>query len=152
MSTYDYKCQTCGHEESVSQSIGDYVRNPLRPVCQACFPRAWFIVKDDPDFHVDVPYMERCLSVNPAMSGLANALAGDRHYDGMRHSDGTDISSRKKHRDFMKSRGYTTADDFKDTWAKAEKERVQRRMGEAADPDVKKIITEQVMRAVAQSD
>lgn len=50
-------------------------------------------------------------------------LWGDRHYDGLRATDGADISSRKKHREYMKRHGLTTADDFKDTWARAKKER-----------------------------
>ncbi|CAB4166615.1 hypothetical protein UFOVP840_42 [uncultured Caudovirales phage] len=51
------------------------------------------------------------------------SLWGDRHYDGMRASDGADISSRKKHREYMKRHGVTTADDFKDTWARARQQR-----------------------------
>lgn len=92
------------------------------------------------------------LSVVPAMSGLANALAGDRHYDGLRASDGTDISSRTKHREYMKRHGLTTADDFKDTWAKAQREREEYRMGSRVDSELRKEITEQVVKAVAQPD
>lgn len=51
------------------------------------------------------------------------SLWGDRHYDGMRASDGEDISSRKKHREYMKRHGVTTADDFKNTWAQARQQR-----------------------------
>ena len=51
------------------------------------------------------------------------SLWGDRHYDGMRASDGADISSRKKHREYMQRHGVTTADDFKDTWARARQQR-----------------------------
>lgn len=50
-------------------------------------------------------------------------LWGDRHYDGLRATDGEDISSRKKHREYMRRNGLTTADDFKETWARAKKER-----------------------------
>ncbi len=46
-----------------------------------------------------------------------NPLAGDRHYDGMRASDGTDISTRTKHREYMRANGLTTVDDFKNQWA-----------------------------------
>lgn len=52
-----------------------------------------------------------------------SALWGDRSYEGMRAPDGTDISSRTKHREYMKAKGLTTADDFKDTWARAKVER-----------------------------
>lgn len=50
-------------------------------------------------------------------------LWGDRHYDGLRAPDGADISSRKKHREYMKRTGLTTADDFKDTWSRAKEQR-----------------------------
>lgn len=62
----------------------------------------------------------------PAKKGALNHLGslwGDRHYDGMRATDGADISSRKKHRDYMRKMGLTTADDFKSDWAKAKRER-----------------------------
>ena len=52
-----------------------------------------------------------------------SALWGDRNYEGMVAPDGTDISTRTKHRDYMKAAGVTTMDDFKDTWAKAKVER-----------------------------
>ena len=53
----------------------------------------------------------------------AGALWGDRSYDGMRATDGTDISSRTKHREYMKAKGLATVDDFKQTWAKAQEQR-----------------------------
>ena len=52
-----------------------------------------------------------------------DALWGDRHYDGLQAPDGADISSRKKHREYMKRMGYATVDDFKESWAKAKEER-----------------------------
>ena len=52
-----------------------------------------------------------------------SALWGDRSYEGMVAPDGTDISSRTKHREYMKAKGLTTMDDFKDSWAQAKKER-----------------------------
>lgn len=53
----------------------------------------------------------------------SGALWGDRHYAGATAPDGTDISTRSKHREYMKRTGLTTADDFKETWAKAQVER-----------------------------
>jgi hypothetical protein len=47
----------------------------------------------------------------------------DRHYYGLKAPDGTDISSRKKHREYMKRNGLTTVDDFKNTWKEKAKER-----------------------------
>ena len=49
------------------------------------------------------------------------SLWGDRHYDGLRATDGADISTRKKHRDYMRKMGLTTADDYKSDWAKAQR-------------------------------
>jgi hypothetical protein len=50
-------------------------------------------------------------------------LYNDRGYDGLRATDGTDISSRTKHREYMKKNGLTTMDDFKETWAQAAQKR-----------------------------
>jgi hypothetical protein len=54
---------------------------------------------------------------------MHNVLAGDRHYDGLRATDGTPIDSRTKHREYMKRHNLTTVDDFKETWSKAQKQR-----------------------------
>lgn len=59
--------------------------------------------------------------VSPARAD--SALWGDRNYEGLVAPDGTDISSRTKHREYMKAKGLTTMDDFKETWAKAKAER-----------------------------
>lgn len=134
MPTYDYKCQRCGRTESVFQTISEYTRAPARPKC------------------CNFTDMERMLSVVPAMSGLANALAGDRHYEGLRAPDGTDISSRTKHREYMKRTGLTTVDDFKGVWQKAAKEREEFFSGKTVDKELRKEISEQVTKAVAQSD
>lgn len=53
----------------------------------------------------------------------SGALWGDTHYDGMRAPDGADISTRTKHREYMRLNGVTTMDDFTQTWAKAEQKR-----------------------------
>jgi len=52
-----------------------------------------------------------------------NIMVSDNHYEGLRATDGTDISTRKKHRDYMKQHGLTTVDDYKDSWAKKKTER-----------------------------
>lgn len=59
----------------------------------------------------------------PEARADAGALWGDRHYDGMRATDGTDISSRSKHRAYMKANNLTTADDFTQSWDKAREQR-----------------------------
>lgn len=134
MPTYDYKCPDCGREESVFQTIGEYMRSPNRPRCFCGVE------------------MERKLSVTAWMSGgIVNVLAGDRHYDGLRATDGTPIDTRTKHRKYMKENGLAMMDDFKQTWADAAKEREKIRTGEADKKERRAIITEEVMKAVAQS-
>ena len=76
---------------------------------------------------------------------IHNALAGDRHYDGLRATDGTPIDSRSKHREYMKRMGVTTADDFQQTWAKAEKQRAEYRAGQRGA-----VTREDVARAMHQ--
>lgn len=53
----------------------------------------------------------------------SGALWGDRSYDGLRASDGSDISTRTKHREYMKANNLATADDFKQSWAQAREQR-----------------------------
>ena len=74
----------------------------------------------------------------------AGALWGDRHYDGARASDGTDISTRSKHRDYMRANNVTTVDDFKDTWAKAreQRERLYTQGGTFSRRDVERAISQ----------
>jgi hypothetical protein len=52
-----------------------------------------------------------------------NRVHGDLHYDGLRAPDGTDISTRTKHREYMKRTGLTTADDFSGQWERQRKDR-----------------------------
>jgi predicted nucleic acid-binding Zn ribbon protein len=108
--TYEWICTACReHHEHVS-SIADYVRNP-------------------PTFVHCGQHMQRYFTVAPG-TALGNALAGDRHYDGMRADDGTDISTRSKHRQYMKERGLTTADDFAQTWKRDAQQRAERLAGD----------------------
>lgn len=67
-------------------------------------------------------------------------IAPDSHYDGLRATDGTDIGSRRKHREYMRQNGLTTADDFKETWAKAEKERERFDKGDFQMPGLRDTI------------
>lgn len=126
MPTYDYKCPVCQREESVMQSIRSYCASPIRPKCHG--------------------EMERKLSVVPGTAS-SNALAGDRHYDGLRASDGADISSRTKHRNYMNSKGLALASDFTQTWTQAYKERLKLRKGETL-PERKRDVAEVVERAI----
>ena len=130
MATYDWKCERCSYEQSVYQSISSYSMAPVRPHCVA---------------HGDT--MQRKLSVVPG-NAVSNTLAGDRHYDGMRATDGTDISTRSKHKAYMKANNLTTADDYTQTWKKAEKEREAIRTGTQHDPALRAEISKQVYQTI----
>ena len=54
---------------------------------------------------------------------LDSSLWGDRHYENVRGPNGEDLSSRAKHRAFLRSTGLATTDDFKSSWAKAQEAR-----------------------------
>lgn len=123
MPTYTYRCPVCDAREDYFMSIHHYVH--ARPTF----------------FHCAQP-MERFIEVAPGFSGINNALAGDRHYDGLRATDGTDISTRTKHREYMKRKGLTTADDFTETWKRAAKER--RELLAGRDPTRKADLVEAV--------
>jgi len=124
MPTYAYRCPVCEHVEDVVQSISSYCAEPRVPTCVE---------------HPEV-IMQRSFSVNHEFSGLANALAGDRHYDGMRASDGTDISTRTKHREYMKRTGLTTASDYTETWKTQEKQRQAVLSGTHSDKGLRETI------------
>lgn len=54
----------------------------------------------------------------------------DRNYENLSLQDGTVVNSRRQHQEYMKARGLTLADDFKDTWAKQQKERAAASQGD----------------------
>ena len=78
----------------------------------------------------------------PSMRTDSGALWGDRSYDGMKAPDGTDISTRTKHREYMKANGVTTMDDFKETWAQAKvsRERYMTEGGSFKRADIERAI------------
>lgn len=59
-----------------------------------------------------------------------SALWNDRHYENLSTTDGVDISSRSKHRSYMRQHGLCTHDDFKGEFAKQERAREAYRKGE----------------------
>lgn len=68
--------------------------------------------------------MVEALTVAPApLAPDAGALWGDSSYRDLRASDGTDISTRTKHREYMKRTGLTTVDDFRGEFKAAEGKR-----------------------------
>lgn len=72
----------------------------------------------------------------------SGALWGDRSYDGLTATDGTDISTRTKHREYMKANNLTTIDDFQDSWAKAkeQRERYYKEGGSIGKRDIERAI------------
>jgi putative FmdB family regulatory protein len=112
MPTYEFACVSCRERLNHISSISDYVRMP--PTFVHCGQK-----------------MERFFSIAAGVA-TSNALAGDRHYEGLRAPDGSDISSRTKHRAYMKAKGLTTVDDYTGTWKRQAQERAERLAG--ADP------------------
>ena len=74
-------------------------------------------------------------------------VVGDRHYDGLTATDGTPIDTRTKHREYMRQRGLTTADDYTGEWQKAAEYR-ERVFTEGGDWKDKKERREQIERAM----
>lgn len=50
-------------------------------------------------------------------------IIGDQYYDGLCTTDGTDISTRAKHREYMKRTGLVTFDDYKETFQRQQEAR-----------------------------
>ena len=100
---YHFKCEACDEVTEVDIPLGEYHRNP--PTFFHCGQQ-------------QVRYFPPT-----GLNAIDNVLAGDRHYDGLKAPDGTDISSRSKHQAYMKANNLTIADDFKDVWAKARKDK-----------------------------
>lgn len=110
MPTYTFRCPKCGAPFSTVMSIREYCAAPPSFVC--CGEQA-----------------ERFFEVVPGFA-IHNALANDRHYEGLRAPDGADISSRAKHQAYMKANDLTTADDFTQTWKREAEQRTARLAGD----------------------
>ena len=110
MPTYAFACHLCGSRRELVMSISSYVNDRPHPEC--CGHE-----------------MQRHFEVVPGLA-LFNVLASDRIYEGLRATDGTDISTRAKHREYMRANKLTTVDDFKDTWARQAREYEARIAGE----------------------
>ena len=104
MPTYTFKCPVCGLVRDVAVSIAKYSEPDFTP--PRCHDTAGIRFFTAPD---------------PARA--LDALTSDAIYDGLKAPDGSDISTRSKHRDYMKRNGLTTVDDFTQTWAQAARER-----------------------------
>lgn len=103
MPTYTYLCDACGVQHDVVMSISAYCEQPPQPM------------------HCEQP-MRRYFGPGCAVPLLTN----DNLYTGMRADDGTDISTRAKHRQYMRDHNVTTVDDFTSTWARLRREAVER--------------------------
>lgn len=65
----------------------------------------------------------------------------DEIYGNLRATDGADISSRKKQRDYMRANNVTHADDYSPGyWEKASKERVAKATGQLDGPKRRELI------------
>lgn len=83
---------------------------------------------------VEVPLDYRVVARNIA------APVTDLYMDGVRTTDGIDIGSRAKRREYMRAAGVADASDYTETWAKAAKEREAFVRGEHNDPGVREAI------------
>ena len=72
-------------------------------------------------------------------------LWGDRGYDVMATTDGVDISSRTKHREYMRAHGLTTYDDYQGEFAKRQAERDAYHSGERGT-----VTSKDIERAIAR--
>lgn len=103
MPTYTFRCASCGELREFVLGITAYATHPPTFVC--------------------------CEEPMQRFFGEAPAAHFDADYTGLRAPDGTDISSRAKHRAYMREHGLTTMDDYTQTWARAERERADRMAG-----------------------
>jgi putative FmdB family regulatory protein len=107
--TYTFRCPVCGvvRDELVKLSV--YLSPEwVSPQCHA--PMERFFTAPDPTRALDL-------------------LTSDAIYDGLKATDGTDISTRAKHREYMRRNNLTTIDDFTETWKHAARERAERLEG-----------------------
>lgn len=74
-------------------------------------------------------------------------LWNDRGYEGLKATDGADISSRSKHREYMRRNGLTTIDDFTEVNKKNEAKRADYYQGKPGTGAVRK---EDIARAIDQ--
>lgn len=94
---------------------------------------------------VTLEFHEVTADHEPDAARTDSALWGDRHYAGQRTTDGVDISTRTKHRDYMRTHNLTTIDDYSpEHWQKAAAKRED--VARGVDPNRK----HDIARALAQ--
>ena len=107
-------------------------------------PRRRFIQLMEPPYD----FVEVTQDYVPPIRTITDAaLWNDRSYDGLQATDGSPINTRTKHREYMKTNGLTTCDDFQGEWAQARKQRDAYFSGQSGSGAVRR---EDVARAIAQ--
>lgn len=76
----------------------------------------------------------------PTFSTAKVELMTGSCYDGQRAQDGTDISSRQKHHEWMRQNNLADTSDFTETWKKAKRQRERVLSGEADRPQRREAI------------
>lgn len=131
MPTYSWKCAKCDEVIDMFLPLREYIEHP-------------------PTFFHCAEQMVRYFP--PSGRDARLNVLGDRHYDGLRAPDGTDISTRTKHREYMKRNNLTTMDDFQGSWAKAEKERDAYRTTGKGGAVTRNDIAQEWARQVGEAD
>lgn len=72
----------------------------------------------------------RELDEEPVSLATNAPILSGRFYENTKAMDGTDIGSRKKHRDYMKATGLAMAGDYQQTWQKQAERRGRVAAGE----------------------
>ena len=70
------------------------------------------------------------LEQQPESLAINAPICTDRYFENTPATDGTDIGSRRKHREYMKKNNLAMADDYKGVWEGAAKEREAIRSGQ----------------------
>jgi hypothetical protein len=129
------QAQTKEYDEGYERTFGD--RKPVRG--------RWVY---DPAQQKLVP-ADEYQAADPEVAANAGILSG-RFYENTRATDGADIGSRKKHRDYMRAHGLAPADDFSPGYyeklrrnreleaRKAKRERIERKFWEIQNDRSKK--------------
>lgn len=67
-------------------------------------------------------------------------------YNNLQATDGADISSRRKHREYMEHNGLSMVSDFKETWQRAAKERANAFSNEKTRAERKQALADTIYR------
>ncbi len=74
----------------------------------------------------------------------------DRYMEGLRTDDGVDIGSRSKRREYMHVNGVADVSDYRETWAKAEKQRAAFFQGKPHDTEARRQDIARALETVKQ--